>query len=405
MRRLILAVAFVCGAALAAEPTVGQSSARIIAIGDIHGSIDGFTSILKVTGLIDANRKWIGGKTQLLQTGDYMDRGAGTRAVMDLLMALEPQARDAGGRAFAVLGNHEVMNLIGETRDATPEIFATFGDANSAQRRESAWQDYAKLAESKKDKGEPVPSVYAQTKEQWMAAHPLGYAEYRDALSPKGKYGAWLRGKPVVTEVDGTIFMHAGIPPTNPPARLEDLNNQAREEIRRMDRFVQQLIDLKLATSTFTLQDIVQVASSEIGLANARIAEAKAAGKEVDGRKLNMPMLNDAQEIMKVDSWLSINPEGALWYRGLSTVTDDPAGGPFLALLQKYNAKRFVTGHTPQAGRSITVRFGGRAVLIDTGMLTSVYKGRASALEISGDTLTAFYEDGKVTLQQAARTP
>lgn len=399
MRRLIFAVALICGAALAAAPTLAQAPARIIAIGDIHGSIDGFTSILKVTGLIDANRKWIGGTTQLLQTGDYMDRGAGTRAVLDLLMALEPQAKDAGGRAFAVLGNHEVMNLVGETRDATPEIFATFGDANSEKRRESAWQDYARLAELKKEKGEPVPTVYAQTKEQWMATHPPGFAEYKDAISPKGKYGAWLRGKPIVTEVDGNIFMHAGIPPVNPPARIEDLNVQARDEIRRMDRFVQQLIDLKLATATFTLQEILQVASSEIGLANARIAEAKAAGKEVDLRKLNMPMLNDAQEVMKVDSWIAINPEGALWYRGLSTVPDDPAGGPFLPLLQKYNAKRFVTGHTPQAGRSITVRFGGRAVLIDTGMLTSVYKGRASALEIIGDKLTAFYEDGKINLQ------
>ena len=78
---------------------------------------------------------------------------------------------------------------------------------------------------------------------------------------------------------------------------------------------------------------------------------------------------------------------------------DDPQGGPFAALLQKYGAKRFVTGHTPQQSRSITVRFGGRAVLIDTGMLSSYYMGRASALEINGDKLTAYYEDGKVTLQ------
>ena len=43
------------------------------------------------------------------------------------------------------------------------------------------------------------------------------------------------------------------------------------------------------------------------------------------------------------------------------------------------------------------VRFGGRAVLIDTGML-SYYNGRASALEIDGDQLTAIYEDGRVPL-------
>ena len=399
MRRTVLAFALLCGAALLAPPTTAQSPARIIAIGDIHGSIDGVTSILKVTGLIDNNRKWTGGTTQLLQTGDYMDRGAATRAVLDLLMELEPKAKAAGGRAFALLGNHEVMNLIGDTRDVTPEIFATFADANSEKRREEAWKDYAKLAELKKEKGEPVPSVYAQTKEQWIERRPLGFVEYKDALGPKGKYGAWLRGKPIVTEVDGNIFMHAGINPATPPAKIDDLNVQTRDEIRKMDRLVEQLVDLKLATRAMTLQEILQVGSAEIGLANARIAEARTAGKEPDLRKLNLPLLNDAQDAMKIDTWISINPEGALWYRGLSTLPDDPAGGPFAALLQKYNAKRFVTGHTPQQNRSITVRFGGRAVLIDTGMLTSVYRGRASALEILGDKLTAFYEDGKTSLQ------
>jgi hypothetical protein len=398
MRRfgLLLAALFL-GVSLG--PLSAQSTTRIVAIGDIHGSIDGFRSILKVTGLADANGKWTGGRSQLIQTGDYTDRGQGTRAVLDLLMALEEQAKAAGGRAFALLGNHEVLNLIGETRDATREIFATFADANSEKRREAAWEDYAKLAAAKKDRGEPVPTVYAQTREAWLSTHPPGYVEYKEAFSAKGKYGQWLRQKPIVTEVAGNIFMHAGVNPANPPAKLDDLNDQARDEVRRLDRFVDRLIDLKLATRDFSLGEILQVASSEIGLANARIAEAKAEGKEPDRGKLNVPLLMEAQEIMKINSWLSINPEGALWYRGLSTVPDDPQGGPFAALLQKYGARRFVTGHTPQQSRSITVRFGGRAVLIDTGMLTSFYKGRASALEIDGDKLTAYYEESKVTLQ------
>jgi hypothetical protein len=193
--------------------------------------------------------------------------------------------------------------------------------------------------------------------------------------------------------------MHAGISPARPPANLEDLNEQLRDEVRRLDQFLDRLINFKLATRDFTLQEILQVASGEIGLANARIATAKEEGKEIDRDKLNIPLLMEAQEIMKIDTWLSINPEGALWYRGLSTERDDPAGGPFAALLAKYGAKRFVTGHTPQQSRSITVRYGGRAILIDTGMLTSYYKGRGSALEIIGDKLTAFYEDGKVLLQ------
>ena len=393
---LLALLTLLCGPV---QPLTAQATARIIAIGDIHGSIDGIKSILRVTGLIDGTNKWTGGRTQLLQTGDYMDRGEHTRAVLDLLMALEPQAKDAGGRAFALLGNHEVMNLIGDTRDVTREIFATFADANSEKRRQQAWEDYAKLAEAKKNKGEPVPSVFKQTREAWLTTHPPGFVEYKEALSPKGKYGQWLRGKPMVTMVDGNIFMHAGISPASAPAKIEDLNVQVKDEIRRLDQFLDRLINLKLATRDFTLQEILQVASGEIGLANARIATAKEEGKELDRDKLNIPLLMEAQEIMKINTWLSIDPEGALWYRGLATEREDPAGGPFAALLAKYGAKRFVTGHTPQQSRSITVRYGGRAILIDTGMLTSYYKGRASALEIAGDRLTAFYEDGKVPLQ------
>ena len=231
-----------------------------------------------------------------------------------------------------------------------------------------------------------------------MAGHPLGFVEYKEALSPKGKYGAWLRGKPMVTEVDGNIFMHAGIPPDNAPAKIDDLNAQLRDEIKRMDRLVDTLIDQKLATRDFTLNEILQVASAEIGLANARLSAARDAGTEPDRKLINMPMLLDAQEVMKIDSWLALNGDKSMWYRGLSTVTDDASGGPFAALLQKYGAKRFVTGHTPQAKAMITVRFGGRAVLIDTGMLTSVYRGRASALEIIGDQLSAYYAEGKVRL-------
>ena len=394
---LLLAVAVVW---TPAQPLLAQTVTRIVAIGDIHGEIDGFKSILKAAGLTDATGRWSGGRTQFIQTGDYTDRGTGTRAVMDLLMTLEPQARKAGGRAFALLGNHEVMNLIGDTRDVTRDIFATFVTADSEKRRLAAFEDYAKLAALKTEKGEPVPSVYAQTREAWLTTHPPGYVEYRDAFAPRGKYGAWLRDKPIVTEVNGNIFMHAGISPAMAPEKIDELNVRVRDEIRRLDRFVDRLVDLKLATRTFGLMEILQVASNEITVANAMIAAAKAEGQEPDRGKLNVPLLMEAQEILKIDSWVVVNPEGALWYRGLATDEDDPNGGPFAALLAKYGAKRFVTGHTPQQPNyRITPRFGGRAILIDTGMLASYYKGRPAALEILGDKLTAIYVDSKAAIQ------
>ena len=393
---LLLALALVW---TPAQPLSAQAAARIVAIGDIHGEIEGFRSLLKAAGLTDATGRWSGGRTQFIQTGDYTDRGAGTRAVMDLLMALEPQARRAGGRAFALLGNHEVMNLLGDTRDVTREIFATFTTADSEKRRAAAWDDYARLAAAKTEKGDPVPAVYSHTREAWLTTHPPGYAEYRDAFAPRGKYGAWLRDKPIVTEVNGNIFMHAGISPATAPEKIDELNVRVRDEIRRLDRFVDRLVDLKLATRTFTLVEILQVASNEIVQANSLIAAAQAEGKEPDRRKLNVPLLMEAQEMLKIDSWVVVNPEGALWYRGLATEPDDPKGGPFAALLAKYGAKRFITGHTPQQNARINTRFGGRAFLIDTGMLASHYMGRPAALEILGDKLTAIYLDEKVALQ------
>ena len=370
----------------------GRGAGRIVAIGDIHGEIEGFKRILQAAGLADANGRWTGGRTQLIQTGDYTDRGTGTRAVLDLLMQLESQARGAGGRAFAVLGNHEVMNLIGDTRDVTREIFATFADANSEKKRTEAWEQYARLGAAKIAKGEPVPAVYGQTREGWLTTHPPGYVEYREAFAPRGKYGAWLRDKPIVTDVGGNIFMHAGISPATAPEKLEDLNIRVRDEVRRLDRFVDRLVSGGLATRTFTLQEIIQVAANEITVANALIAAAQAEGKEPDRSKLNVPLLMEAQELLKIDGWTVVNPEGALWYRGLALEPDDPAGGPFAALLAKYGATRFVTGHTPQQNARINTRFGGRAILIDTGMLAAYYMGRPAALEIVGDKLTAIYE-------------
>lgn len=386
------------GALLCAPPLLtAQGSPRVVAIGDIHGAIAEFRSILQTAGLTGKDGRWAGGRTHLIQTGDYTDRGEGTRAVLDLLMALEPEAKRAGGRALSLLGNHEVMNLIGDTRDVTPEIFATFADARSEARREAAWSQYSAMAAARVAKGESVPPVYSQTREAWLATHPAGYVEYREAFAPKGKYGRWLRDKDVAALHEGSIFMHAGFAPETAPSKLDEVNVRVREEVRRLDRFVDRLVDAKLALPFFTLQEVLQVASNEIGTANALIAAAQAEGKEPDRSKLNLPLLLEAQEILKIDTWTVVAGEGALWYRGLATLPDDPSGGPFAPLLQRFGAKRFVTGHTPQENRRINARFGGRAILIDTGMLR-YYKGRASALQIEGDVLTAIYEDGRVPL-------
>src|SRR5215217_3572082 len=97
---------------LASSYVVAAPASRIVAIGDVHGAGDAFVSILQRAALIDAQRRWTGGTTVFVQTGDLLDRGTAVREVLDLLTRLEPEAAKAGGRVEVLLGNHEYMNLL-----------------------------------------------------------------------------------------------------------------------------------------------------------------------------------------------------------------------------------------------------------------------------------------------------
>jgi hypothetical protein len=146
-----LAAALAAGAAAgAAAPSTSappvQAPARIVAVGDIHGSLDGLTAILRAAQLVDASGRWIGGAARLVQTGDFTDRGADVRGVMDLLMRLEGEARRQGGRVDVLFGNHEGMNVLRDLRDVSPEAYARFADGRSEDRRRRAFDGHAAVA-------------------------------------------------------------------------------------------------------------------------------------------------------------------------------------------------------------------------------------------------------------------
>ncbi len=131
-----LAVLLAATLVLAAAPAVP----RVVAIGDVHGDFATFVSVLQQAGVIDAKRKWKGGTTVLVQTGDVPDRGPQSRKVMDLLMDLEKQARKAGGQVHALLGNHEVMNMLGDLRYVSPEEYASHASPDAEALREQVYQ-------------------------------------------------------------------------------------------------------------------------------------------------------------------------------------------------------------------------------------------------------------------------
>jgi hypothetical protein len=381
----LLALAPLHAARPASVPTTGPQSAtarRIVAIADVHGAAEGLTATLVRAGLIDAKQRWTGGKTTFVQTGDLMDRGAGVRAALDLLMALEPQAAAAGGRVQVLLGNHEVMNLIADTRDATPEIFRSFADADSESRRERAFQAASRLR-----RGAQLD------KTAWLAAHPIGYVEYRDALKPNGRYGRWLRSKPILAEIDGNVFMHAGVNAEFSTESLDDISRRARREVTAWDDGVRWLEQQKLVLPFSTIVEIVEAARAQLVQFSAYHKEGTLTEDHIRAARLLQPLA-------EVGASSLLHPDGPLWFRGFSAWTDEEGAPRMAALLQKFRVTRFVTGHTPQPSGRITKRFGGTLFLIDTGMLGGRFypAGRASALEIVGDTVKAIYEDGTESL-------
>ena len=98
-------------------------------------------------------------------------------------------------------------------------------------------------------------------------------------VTPPGGLGSrrirrdsWTTGKPSVGAA------HTA------PAKLDEPNDRVRTGVRRLDTFVDRLVDEKLALPFFTLQEILQVVSSMITDANTLVAAAKAAGREPSGR-------------------------------------------------------------------------------------------------------------------------
>lgn len=109
---------------------------RLVAVGDLHGGqslpllisiglilrnadIDNAKKVLRMAKVIDDKADWAGGSDILVQTGDIVDRGTYALDIYRLMQKLRGQADAAGGRVVSILGNHEIMNAIGDWRWAS----------------------------------------------------------------------------------------------------------------------------------------------------------------------------------------------------------------------------------------------------------------------------------------------
>jgi hypothetical protein len=153
------------------------------------------------------------------------------------------------------------------------------------------------------------------------------------------------------------------------------------------------MVDAGLILPFFNLQEIVAVVQAEMS------AEVKSKVRP------NPELRAKISEFLQFQDWLSVRPDGPLWFRGYDQWSEEEGASQLEQILQSFKVDHIVIGHTVQKGGRIRPRFGGKVFLIDTGMLSSYYPGgRASVLEIQDSVkFTAQYLDQEVPLLEPAK--
>lgn len=315
------------GLAALAAPAQWTGVPRVVAFADVHGAYAELTTLLRETGVIDAELRWAAGRTHLVSLGDLLDRGADSRRVMDLLMRLQGEAEAAGGRVHVVLGNHEAMNLLGDLRYVHPGEYAAYADMEATAEREA--QRRAWLAAN--------PGAEAGAFERKF---PPGYFGHRAAFAAQGHYGRWLLTLPVAVTINDSLFMHAG------PS--------------------QQLLGMGLAELNLRYRSALV---ESLGAADRPLQVRVEAAR-------NNPLLS---------------VDGPNWYRGAALCREAVEADVLLPLLQQWGATRLVVGHTVAPGGRATTRFDGRVVKLDAGMNRAAYQGRAVALVLQPRSASVLY--------------
>jgi len=113
--------------------TILPAHRRTIVIGDLHGDVGMMCAALFLAKIIDQDLQWIAEPkdTIVVQMGDQVDsQTRGTLgeawervpdlAVVEFLKRVDDMARPHGGRVISLLGNHELMNVIGDFSYASP---------------------------------------------------------------------------------------------------------------------------------------------------------------------------------------------------------------------------------------------------------------------------------------------
>lgn len=353
-----------------------RTSARVVAFGDVHGAYDDWVALLRQLGLVDDQLNWSGGDSHLISLGDLIDRGPGSRQVVELMIRLDAQAEQAGGAVHMVLGNHEVMVMTGDLGYVSAAEFEAFAGDVSAADRDALYADYRRYH----DGDEEVVRAEFERK------YPPGFSALRKAYSPQGELGRWLLQQPFVLKVNDKVYMHGGISGPLSEESIEDLNERMRAELASY-------LDNMAALRAVGLMPWHVLFQDHLGFLNARAQEYRAANPEGEADWFGpLVAVFEAQKALIFDQ--QKNP---FWYRGSALCHPYAESFNTERFLKRAGARQLVVGHTPVPGE-VRQRMEGLVLRLDTGMLKAVYGGNAAALVSWGDNDSIHYLGGEAAL-------
>ena len=348
-----------------------NTEGRVIAVSDIHGAFVEFTTLLKGMHLIDDDGHWTGSVDHLVIVGDVLDRGAASRDVLALIMRLETEAEHAGGRVHLVLGNHEIMNLVGDLRYVAVDEYARYADVEDPQDRSEELQRFSRLRQDKQLDEATLLNRFNQK-------HPPGFFGHRQLFSAEGVFGKWLLARPVIIKINGSIFVHGGLSQSVSGLTLDEINDHHQKVLRdyvfSRDYFMDNGV-LEAATNFYeqppTIKHALDVTGAQDGVPTE---DQKTARQLFDA--YNSEIFDDGSPT---------------WYRGNVGCSAAIEQNRLRLLLQNFAARRLIVGHTTNSTRTIESRFDDMLIRVDTGMLNSHYRGQPAAAVITGDNITAYY--------------
>jgi len=343
---------------------------QIVSVGDIHGAFDNLVSIMQKTALLDENNNWIGGKTHFVSTGDLVDRGPDSRKVMDLLMKLEKQASDAGGQVHILLGNHEVMNLIGDRRYISKEEYAAFIPEESLSLRKKQFEIYKKRNNI---------NTNGKAKIEFKKNYPPGYFGLHQAFGGDGIYGSWLRSKPFMIVINKKLMVHGGLSKSSGDLGLAGVNTILSNDMKQYADLWYWLVDIGFFSYDLSKLDRIKLAKDLIN------------GRNTDKQFQNEPIREKVKQFLNVAENTILNgQESPTWYRKTFQCHEYTEQPLFNKVLTQLGADSAFVGHSNTYSHIVESRFNGRFFLQDTGMLSDVYDGQASLLIHSNDSVKVY---------------